>query len=176
MLLSHPITHAAFAEIVGIDRSRTTQLVRSGLLTKGATGIQWLHSYCANLREQAAQRMGGDGVVVGEGGEALDLVQERARLARSQCEGHAIRNASLRGTYAPRPVLERVLGMASEAVAQRIAALDSQVAAAAPNLPAAAAETVGRVVASAAAEWQRATMPHLLTAASTEEIEEIAYV
>lgn len=110
-----------------------------------------LVSYCERLREQAAGRLG-DG---GTGG--LDLVQERAALAREQRIGQAMKNAIARGDYAPIGALADVLGMASSAVVDRIDQLDGSLRKACPDLPEDARATVLQVIASARNEWIRST-------------------
>ncbi|WP_431282752.1 hypothetical protein ACQW02_25660 [Humitalea sp. 24SJ18S-53] len=51
-------------------------------------------AYCRRLREQAAGRAGRDG-------SGLDLVEQRARLARAQADGQAMKNALTRGDLVP---------------------------------------------------------------------------
>jgi len=102
------------------------------------------------LREQAAGRMSADG-----GG--LDLVQERAALARSQREAQEMKNAVARGEYAPIGLLSDVLGAASAGVVDRFDQLDGTLRKVCPDLPEAARVAVHQVIASARNEWIRAT-------------------
>jgi terminase small subunit / prophage DNA-packing protein len=74
MTLNTPPTAASFARLVGVSRQRAAILREQGVVS-GDTLAEWVGSYCANLREQAA----------GHGGEGqLVLAQERAALAAAQ--------------------------------------------------------------------------------------------
>ena len=75
-LLDQPISQAEFAALIGVSEARVSQLFTEGMLTRGGTAHEQLLAYCERLRDQAAGRMGSDA-----GG--LDLVQERAALARA---------------------------------------------------------------------------------------------
>jgi len=93
-------TQAEFGSLVGISQQAVSDLMSRGILTPGANLIDWQQAYCANLREQAAGRSSsGD----------LDLVQERARLAKEQADKVAMLNARLRRELAPVWLLEIVL-------------------------------------------------------------------
>ena len=106
--------------------------------------------YIRRLREQAAGRAGSE-----DGG--LDLVQERAALAREQREGQAIKNAVARKEYAPVGLLADVLGMAASAVVDRFDQLEGSLRKACPDLPDDAKTTVQSVIAAARNEWIRST-------------------
>lgn len=108
-------------------------------------------AYIRRLREQAAGRMGNEA-----GG--LDLVQERAALARAQRESQDIKNAVARREYAPIGLLADVLGMASSAVVDRFDQLEGSLRKACPDLPEAAKTTVQQVIAAARNEWIRSTV------------------
>lgn len=106
--------------------------------------------YIRHLREQAAGRGSGE-----PGG--LDLVQERAALAREQRLGIEIKNAVLRGEYAPISLLSEVLATASQSVVERFDQLPGLLKKACPDLPDAAREQVMAALAGARNEWVRAT-------------------
>lgn len=144
------ITQAEFAALVGVSEAKASQLVGEGIIERGQTAHAWLLSYCERLREVAAGRAS-----VEAGG--LDLVQERARLARSQREAQDIKNAVARGEFAPIGLLADVLGMASSAVVDRFEQLESAMRKACPDLPDEAKATVQQVIANARNEWIRAT-------------------
>lgn len=144
------ITQAEFADLVGISEAAVSQSKTAGIIASGATGLAWLRAYCQRLRDQAAGRMGDE-----TGG--LDLVQERAALAREQRIGQAMKNAVARGDYAPIGALADVLGMAASAVVDRFDQLDGSLRKACPDLPEDARDTVLQVIASARNEWLRAT-------------------
>ena len=120
-----------------------------GKLPSAGTLRELLLAYCQRLRAQAAGRMGEN--------TTLDLVQERAALAREQREGQAIKNAVARREYAPIGLLSDVLGMASSAVVDRFDQLEGAMRKACPDLPDEAKTTVQQVIASARNEWIRST-------------------
>ena len=144
------ITQAEFAALVGVSEAKASQLVGEGVIERGQTAHAWLLAYVERLREVAAGRASDEA-----GG--LDLVQERARLARSQREAQDIKNAVARGEFAPIGLLADVLGMASSAVVDRFEQLEGALRKACPDLPDEAKATVQQVIANARNEWIRAT-------------------
>ena len=120
-----------------------------GKIPQSGTVGELIMAYCERLRDQAAGRLG-------EGG-GLDLVQERAALARSQRISQDMKNDVARGEYAPVGLLADVLGMASSAVVDRFEQLEGALRKACPTLPDDAKATVMQVVASARNEWIRST-------------------
>lgn len=147
--LEQQITQADFAQLVGVSEARVSQLVADGVLARGDTVQQWLVSYCERLRDQAAGRMGEYG--------GLDLVQERAALAREQREGQAIKNAVARKEFAPVGLLADVLGHAASAVVDQFDQLEGMLRKAVPDLPDEAKTAVMQVIANARNRWIRAT-------------------
>lgn len=147
--LSQQGTQAQFAALVGIAQPNVSTMLSSGKLPADAPLGEMLLAYCARLREQAAGRMGES--------TGLDLVQERAALARAQREGQDIKNAIARREYAPIGLLADVLGMASSAVVDRFDQLEGQLRKACPDLPDEARTTVQTVIAAARNEWIRGT-------------------
>lgn len=148
-VLQQPIAQAEFAELVGVSEARVSQLVSEGVIARGDTAHAWLVGYCERLRDQAAGRMGDT--------MGLDLVQERAALAREQREGQAIKNAVARKEFAPVGLLADVLGMAASAVVDRFDQLEGALRKACPDLPDDAKTTVQQVIAAARNEWIRST-------------------
>ena len=145
-----PISQAEFAALIGVSEARVIQMVRESVIVRGDTGYEWLLSYCERLRDQAAGRAS---AAVG----GLDLVQERAGLARSQREAQELKNAVARGEFAPIGALTDVLGLASSAVVDRMDQVEGQLRKACPDLPEDARVTVLRVLADARNEWIRVT-------------------
>lgn len=143
------MTQAEFGALIGVSQPTVSDLVRSGVLQAGGSWRAWLLAYCARLREQAAGRMGEEG--------GLDLVQERASLARSQRIAQDLKNDVARGEYAPVGLLTDVLGAAASAVVDRFDQLDGALRKACPDLPSDARTAVHAVIASARNEWIRAT-------------------
>ncbi|QGW82940.1 hypothetical protein [Variovorax paradoxus] len=148
--MSVGITQAEFAVLIGVSEAKVSQLIGEGVIERGQTAHAWLLAYCERLREVAAGRAS-----IEDGG--LDLVQERARLARSQREAQDIKNAVARGEFAPIGLLADVLGMASSAVVDRFEQLEGALRKACPDLPDEAKATVQQVIANARNEWIRAT-------------------
>ena len=148
--LAEQITQAEFAQMVGVSEAAVSQAKSSGVLEAGDTAHGWLLAYTLRLREQAAGRVGAEG-----GG--LDLVQERAALARAQREAQQMKNAVTRGEYAPIGLLADVLAAASAAVADRFDQIEGALRKAAPDMDDDTRAVVMRVVASARNEWVRAT-------------------
>lgn len=149
-VLSEPVSQAEFAQMVGVSEARVSQWLSEGVLTRGDTAHEWLLALCERLRDQAAGRAGAE---VG----GLDLVQERAALAREQREGQAIKNAVARKEFAPVGLLADVLGLASSAVVDRFDQLEGTLRKAVPDLSDEAKTAVMQVIASARNEWIRAT-------------------
>ena len=148
--LSVPFSQTALAELVGVTQPAISALVTDGKLQTAGTLGEVLQAYCQRLRLQAAGRMGDE---VG----GLDLVQERAALAREQREGQAIKNAVARKEFAPVGLLADVLGMAASAVVDRFDQLEGSLRKACPDLPDDAKTTVQSVIAAARNEWIRST-------------------
>lgn len=99
------VTQKVFGEIVGISQPAVSDLMKRGILIENDAVGNWLISYCSHLREQAAGRAGSDG--------SLDLVSERARLAKEQADKVAFQNAVTRNQLAPVELLEEVLAKAA---------------------------------------------------------------
>lgn len=148
--LEQVVAQAEFAQIIGVSEARVSQLVSEGWITRGETAHEWLLSYCERLRDVAAGRASAD-----SGG--LDLVQERARLARAQTEGVEIKNAAMRGEYARIVLLAEVLASASQSVVERFDQLPGMLKKACPNLPDDVREQIMAVLAEARNEWVRST-------------------
>ncbi len=146
--LAAPISQAEFAQIVGISEARVSTLISEGVLVKGDNAHGWLLGYCERLRDMAAGRASVGG---------LDLVQERAALARSQREAQELKNAVARGEFAPIGLLADVLGQAASAVVDRMDQVEGDLRKACPDLPEDARVVVLRTLANARNEWIRST-------------------
>ena len=148
--LSMPATQAALAALVGVTQPTISNLMADGKLPAVGTLGELVLAYCKRLRDQAAGRMGSEL-------NGLDLVQERAALAREQRLGIEIKNAVLRDEFAPITLLSTMLATASQSVVEGFERLPGQLNKACPDLPDAAREVVMVVLASARNEWVRAT-------------------
>ena len=149
-VLEQQISQAEFAAMVGLSEARVSQLVGDGVIVRGDTAQEWLVAYCERLRDQAAGRAGSE-----TGG--LDLVQERAALAREQRIGQSIKNGVARKEFGPVGLLADVLGTASSAVVDRFDHLESMLAKSCPDLPEEAKTAVLTVIADARNEWIKST-------------------
>lgn len=162
-------TQSDIAAIVGVSQQAISAMIQEGKLPPGGTLGDMLASYCQRLRDQAAGRLGAE---VG----GLDLVQERAALARSQRISQDLKNEISRGEYAPIGLLTDVLGMASSAVVDRFEQLEGALRKACPTLADDAKATVMQVIASARNEWIRATsrlVNETLDAMATEDEDDL---
>jgi phage terminase Nu1 subunit (DNA packaging protein) len=99
--LDGPCTQAEFGALVGVSQPAVSGLVQRGILGEGETAAEWLLAYCDALREVAAGRSTDDG--------SINLVTERAKLARSQRERVDLQNAEKRKELAPVALIEQVL-------------------------------------------------------------------
>ena len=148
--LSKPATQAQIALLVGVTQPTVSVLMSEGKIPASGTVGELVLAYCRRLRDQAAGRLGAE-----LGG--LDLVQERAALAREQRMGIEIKNAVLRGEYAPISLLAEVLATSSQSIVERFEQLPGLLKKTCPDLPDAAREQVMAVLASARNEWVRST-------------------
>lgn len=150
MDLHSPCTQQEFGELVGISQQAVSRLQTEGVMREGASLGAWLLGYCDRLREQAAGRMGSEV-------DGLDLVQERAALARAQREAQELKNAVARSEYAPIGLLADVLGRASSSVVDRFDLLEGSLRKSCPDISDDVLLTVLGVVTAARNEWVRAT-------------------
>lgn len=86
--LTEHATQGKFGKMVGVSMPIISKLVQAGVLPRDESVGEWLLVYCQHLRRRAAGHVSEEG---------LDLVQERAALAREQKETAALRNAEMRG-------------------------------------------------------------------------------
>jgi phage terminase Nu1 subunit (DNA packaging protein) len=142
--LSKTIKQAEFGELVGVSQQAVSDFIRVAALGPGVSAGDMLIAYCARLREQAAGR-GSDG--------DLDLVQERAWLAREQRIAQALKNAVTRKEFAPVGLLSEVLAAASASVAAKLDALPGLLKKIAPELSEAVRDALATEIAHARNEW-----------------------
>lgn len=146
--LGQPCTQQELADLVGVTQSAISRHITAGHIPRAGTALEQLRAYLAHLTAEAA-RQTGDGL--------LSLPAERAALARAQREAVEMKNEAMRGEYAPAVLLREVLTMVSAPMAAHIDQLAGQLEQAAPDLPESARAVVLAVIASARAEWIRAT-------------------
>lgn len=155
-------TQAEIAAHLDISDRRLRELLAEFGLDHKQTPLAEIRiRYLRKLREEAAGRSSG---VAG----GLDLVQERAALAREQREAVAIKNAVARREYAPVELLTQVLSDACSAVVERLEALPARLRKEVPALPIEAHEAIGAVIASARNEWVRAASEAMLRQAPVD--------
>lgn len=163
MVLTDHVGQLEFGDAIGISQQAVSKMISDGILPAGGTFGEWLLAYCYRLREQAAGRLGSE-----LGG--LDLVQERAALAREQRVGQAMKNAIARKEYAPIQLLAQVLASASQAVSERFDHLPGVLKKSCPEMTSAQRNEVVGVIVAARNEWVRATAE--LVAASLDELDD----
>lgn len=144
------VTQAEFAEVIGVSPAAVSAMFSSQHLERGATCHAWILAYCKRLREQAAGRLGADP-------DGLDLVQERARLAREQRIGYEVKNAVARGEYAPTVLLAEVLAVASQSVAERLEHLPVTLKKQCPELTPPQLSLITAHICAARNEWVKST-------------------
>lgn len=116
--ITQPVTQEQFAALVGISQQAVSELVAREVLLRNSSLGEWLTAYCTNLREQAAGRASANG--------SIDLVAERARLARAQAERVEMENAVTRKELAPVTLLTEVLARTASEIAAVLEALPVQ--------------------------------------------------
>ncbi|MCY1288010.1 hypothetical protein D9M70_370290 [compost metagenome] len=90
------VTTDGLASLLGVSARTVTELGRRGIIPRAPRRGRWpipaaVQAYCEHLREVAAGRAGGGA------NEGLDLVTERALLARAQRAEVELRTAAKRG-------------------------------------------------------------------------------
>lgn len=165
--LSAPAAQSVVAEIVGVSKQAISAMVNGGKLPACKTTGELLKAYCDRLREQAAGRLGD---TVG----GLDPAHETAALKRAQREGQEIKNALLRGEYAPINLLAEVLATASQSVVERFDQLPAALRKTCPDLPGAARDQLMNTIAIARNEWVRATCELLTARLEIDEVDDLS--
>lgn len=127
------MTQASFGALVGISQQAVGNMVGRGVLDGSMSGQQMLHAYCSHLRETAAGRQAG--------GE-LDLVTERALLAREQRVRLEMANAVTRNELAPVVLIEEVLSKAGARIGGIFDAIPGAVR---RRVPALTSEEIGNI-------------------------------
>lgn len=146
IVLGNPISHEAFGQLVGVSRQAISKMVSDGRLPAEGSAGTLLHAYCRQLREVAAGR-------ASAAGGGLDLVQERAALARAQRKGIEMKNAVARQEYAPVGLIGDVLATASSAVVDRMDQFESLLRKMCPDIPDEMKQVVMKVMSDARNEW-----------------------
>jgi terminase small subunit / prophage DNA-packing protein len=133
-------TQQQVADVLGISQPKVSELYKRRVLHPGATLLQCVHAYCANLREVAAGR-----VAVGD----INLVTERARLASEQADRVAMLNAERRRELVPLPWVSAVIARRCQQIAQIFDAVTPNLRRFDTNLTAGDLELVEREITKA---------------------------
>jgi phage terminase Nu1 subunit (DNA packaging protein) len=143
----HCVSGRDLCELLGITTPMLTELKRRGIavhLGPDSYDLEkTVRAYVEHLR----------GVASGRGGEehVASLTAERARLAREQADGQALRNAQARGELVPAADVERAWSDFLRQLRGRLLAVPSRLRAAG-DLSATEAEAVDRALRVALAE------------------------
>ena len=150
-------TQREVADHLGVSQPVVAKLVAAGVFQPtGARGGLDLdacrRAYLGRLREEAAGRAAHGGAE-GEP-EELDLVAERARLAKEQADRIAMENDITRGSVVPIDSIIEILGKCLSTTRTRLLAIPSECALqfAAARTPALAEEVIRRVIYDALTE------------------------
>lgn len=162
--MTAPAVQSVVADVVGVTKQAIHAMVQEGKLPDCKTTGEMIAAYCERLRDQAAGRLGDV-----HGG--LDLVQERAALAREQRIAQKLKNDIAQGEYAPIGLLSDVLGVASSAVVDRMNQMEGTLRKSCPGIDEDVMTIVLRVMASARNEWIRATVK-LVTVAVEDMVDD----
>ena len=158
--LSNSGSQSDLAELVGVSQPAISQLMTAGKIPPAGTLGELVRAYVRHMQQQADIR---------QGSGLLDLVQERAALARTQREGYEIKNTALLSEYAPTPLLKDVLHVVSDNVTASLDQMERTLPARFPGLPADALRVVRDVIASARGEWIRSTSELACRQPATED-------
>lgn len=138
--LDKPVSSAVLGAWLGISRQAVDAQAKAGVIARSSRGFDLpatVRQYCEHLRATAA-RWGGD--------RANDLTAERARLAREQADGHALKNAQLRGELVEVAEAEREWNDTLRSVRSCLLAVPSRVRQRLGHLSAADVEVIDREV------------------------------
>jgi len=109
--IGESMTEAEFAAYVGRDQSTISRWLSDGVLTRGADAPTWLRELIDHLAGQAAGRRGNG---------PLDLVQERARLAREQADKTNFELRRLRGEFMSLPLVCEAITICNSLVKRQL--------------------------------------------------------
>ncbi len=120
-------TQVEIAEHLDLSQQAVSQLLASGVLPHARRAELDIHvcriAYVRHLREIAAGR-----VSEAASAEGLDLVEQRARLAKSQADAQEMKNHTTRGALIPRPAMVSVLTASFANCRSRLLAIPTRAA------------------------------------------------
>ena len=119
-------TQTEVASHLDLSQSAVSQLVTEGIFAaserRGGLDVDACRvAYIRRLREQAAGR-----APIGDGPADLDLVAERARLAKEQADAQGMRNDVMRGSVVLAADVAAVVGSCCATIRNRLLALPSE--------------------------------------------------
>lgn len=138
--LSEKATQQGFGDIIGVGQPAVSEMVSRGILSQDGTYGDWLAEYCTHIRGVAAGR-----TAAGD----IDLVTERALLAREQRLRIEMQNAVTRRELAPVVLIEEVLAKAGSKVAGILDAIPGMVKRRLPSMTSDAIDLIRTEVAKA---------------------------
>ncbi len=127
--LPEKMTETEFAKLIGVNQSVISRELKRGILTRGAGWRTWVQELHRHSAEVAAGRRG-------EG--KLDLVQERAWLAKAQSEKTAFELKNLKGDLIPSDLAFDLITSAFAISRSRLLSLPRQIKSIVPELSASA--------------------------------------
>lgn len=146
--MDEAISTADMLLLTGMTRQRLTDMVSRGIIPRSGKG-QFPHpsairSYIEHLERVAA----------GRGGEAggLELTAERARLAKEQADGQAIKNAVQRGELIEASLVERRWSDILSGLRAKMLAVPTDVSQTLPHLTRFDIDSIDRVIRDALTE------------------------
>ena len=145
------MTEVEFAKLVGVNQSVVSRLLSRGTLTRGAGWRTWVQELHRHTAEVAAGRRG-------EG--LLDLVQERAQLAKVQAEKTEFELKKLRSEFFPKNLIINFMTLRFAIVRGRLLGLPSRIKSILPELPVSAFIKMTELIREILQELAHDRMPH----------------
>lgn len=108
------MTQEAFGALVGVTQQAISAMVADDVLPERATGREWLLTYCARLRDQAAGRASA---------ESLELMRANKLLADEKRKALMLKNAQTERNLAPVVLMTEVLSEVMQSVATHLDAV-----------------------------------------------------
>lgn len=149
------VSQGELAALIGITRPRVTQLMTEGTLPRTRVLSELVRALVKRGYERPAGRPPKDKPP--EDPDALDLNQEKAKLAREQRLTVEMKRQIALGEYAPIGMLADVLGNASSAIVAQFDQMESTLAKSCPDLDERAKQAVLAMLARARNDWIKKT-------------------
>lgn len=131
--------------MVGVTPQVIGQLCNRGIIDPEKPARDMLLQYCAYIRNKAAGRLSENT----GGSEQLDLVGERARLAKEQADRLEMQNAVTRREMAPVRLLEDALADAAAKTCGILDTIPGSIRMMNPEMPHAQIDAIAKTIAKA---------------------------